>query len=94
MKLTERQLAAILAGLRLLQKTVPLKDRKNLEHFNDCAPLNDTEIDKLCETINHPPVSTVLEALKMLCNVCTHPQSTKAQMRQIAEEARTAIIGS
>lgn len=33
----------------------------------------------------------LLEALKGLINVCTHPQSTKADMKQIAREARAAI---
>lgn len=33
----------------------------------------------------------LLDALKMLVNVCTHPQSTKDEMRLIAREAQDAI---
>ena len=31
------------------------------------------------------------EALRMLMNICTHPKATKAEMRQIAVEARAAL---
>lgn len=34
---------------------------------------------------------TMLEVLKMLCNIATHPQATKAEIRKIAAEARAVI---
>jgi len=42
-----RELATILAALRLFQKQHP-----DTEHFEDVEPLNDDEIDSLCERLN------------------------------------------
>lgn len=36
----------------------------------------------------------LLEALRSLINICTHPNSTKAEMKQIAEESRKAIAAA
>ena len=38
-----------------------------------------------------PAAPDLLAALEGLVNVCTHPQSTKADMKRIAQEARAAI---
>jgi hypothetical protein len=44
-----------------------------------------------CAGINPEAVPDLVEALKGLCNVALHPLSTKAQIRQIAREAREAL---
>lgn len=40
----------------------------------------------------HNSHEAVIEALKGLYNICTHPKATKAQIAQIANEARTALV--
>jgi hypothetical protein len=51
MDFNKRETAVILAGLRLLQR-VPVDERDGIEHFFEVEPLNDEEIDDLCERIN------------------------------------------
>lgn len=49
-KLNSREIATMLAALRLFQmKGDPISYH---EHFADCEPLSDLEIDRLCESIN------------------------------------------
>ncbi len=48
MKLTNKELATLLAALRAFQK----KPSKNMEHFQHCVPLAHDEIDALCERLN------------------------------------------
>ena len=49
-KLTYRELSTILAALRLFQSE---RDwGRDLPHFDDCTPLDDAEIDELCERLN------------------------------------------
>lgn len=48
MKLRRKELATLLAALRLFQ----VNPSKNMEHFQDCAPLTHDEIDTLCERLN------------------------------------------
>ena len=49
MHFTERQIAHILAALRLSQKV----DLSGMPHFDEAGPpLNDSEIDLLCEELN------------------------------------------
>jgi hypothetical protein len=51
MELTYRELSTILAGLRLLQET-PTHELTGMDHFVDCEPLSDEDIDDLCERLN------------------------------------------
>ena len=48
MKMTERQLAHVLAALRFCQS----KDLSHMWHFDETTPLTDAEVDDLCEAIN------------------------------------------
>ena len=50
MKLTTKELATILAGLRLAQSN--REKLKSMDHFVDVKPLSDKQIDKLCEKLN------------------------------------------
>jgi hypothetical protein len=50
MGLTKRETATILAALRLFQKRRAEGER--MPHFEDELPLDDLEIDELCERIN------------------------------------------
>jgi len=50
MKFDERELATILAALRLFQSRK--KAPKSMEHFQDCTPLTASEIDALCERLS------------------------------------------
>lgn len=43
-----RQLSTILAALRMFQENPD----ESMEHFIDCQPLNNTEIEDLCEQLN------------------------------------------
>lgn len=47
-----RELATILAALRLWQDIIPEAHRAAFEHFYDQTPLTNTEIDALCERLN------------------------------------------
>lgn len=50
--INDRHVATILAALRLLQRLTDDRGRGSLGHFEDCTPLDDDEIDELCETID------------------------------------------
>lgn len=50
MKLTPKELATILAGLRLAQSH--REELKGMDHFIDEKPLSDKQIDNLCEKLN------------------------------------------
>lgn len=53
MKLNDRELATVLAALRHWQDDIPEGDREGFDHFDEkLTPLNDDEIDKLCEALN------------------------------------------
>lgn len=53
MKLNERDLATILAALRYWRGHIRMDDRKKYPYFDDeCEPLDDFEIDVLCEELN------------------------------------------
>lgn len=63
-----RELATILAALRLWRSlTAPTRDRAFArEHFVECTPLDDAEIDDLCERLNGrapPSLEQTLAAL-------------------------------
>lgn len=53
-----RELATILAALRLFQE-----QRPNTEHFEEVEPLNNDEIDTLCERLNASPAEELSEAI-------------------------------
>ncbi len=48
MKITEKELATVLAALRKFQKSPAI----NAEHFKDVRPLTANQIDELCERLN------------------------------------------
>jgi hypothetical protein len=56
MKLDNRELATVLAGLRCLQVTYPDfsggTPANDFDHFEDVEPLDNFEIDVLCEELN------------------------------------------
>ena len=54
MKLTDRETATMLAALRHYQHNTEFDQRQegSPEHFEDQEPLDDEEIDNLCEKIN------------------------------------------
>jgi len=52
MKLSEEQLATVLAALRHWQETTDYRGRGAYPHFEEHCPLDDSEIDLLCEMIN------------------------------------------
>lgn len=55
MELNDRELATVLASLRLFQTTDAGNAAKNLglePYFEEALPLNAEEIDKLCERLN------------------------------------------
>jgi len=59
MKLTDRELATMLAALRLFQEYLFSSDKEivgKFPHFDEHEPLNPDEIDDLCERLNceHP----------------------------------------
>lgn len=55
MKLTPSQLATTLAALRNFQNLTPtFRVMKWREHFADTRPLDNAEIDALCEVLNSP----------------------------------------
>lgn len=51
--LDEQALATVLASLRLFQATTTYEERIEMEHFVSCPPLNDKQIDQLCERFNN-----------------------------------------
>jgi hypothetical protein len=52
-KLSRREVATILAALRYWQGDTDEDERDGYDHFeDDITPLDDDEIDALCETIN------------------------------------------
>jgi len=53
-RLTERELATVLAALRHWQRAVPEKDAQSYSplHFKAVQPLSHREIDSLCERLN------------------------------------------
>jgi len=50
LKLTYRELSTILAALRLFQSEVDWN--REMPHFDDCEPLDNAEIEALCERLN------------------------------------------
>ena len=53
MQLTERELATILAALRYWQRTLQKDGQPPVtEHFTEATPLDEEEIDELCERLN------------------------------------------
>ncbi|HLJ90640.1 MAG TPA: hypothetical protein VKZ53_27780 [Candidatus Angelobacter sp.] len=60
---TYQEACTILAALRVFQAheltdflpNDPFTRIRNMEHFDDCAPLTDEEIDELCDRIEIPP---------------------------------------
>lgn len=57
MKVSERELATILAALRLFQSNYDSENSEYQEifslHFEDYTPLTNQEIDSLCERLNY-----------------------------------------
>jgi hypothetical protein len=51
-KLNNRELATVLAALRYWQRGLTDVVRAEAEHFDNCEPLTDPEIDALCERLN------------------------------------------
>jgi hypothetical protein len=49
-KLNDRELATVLAALRTAQEDRPIFEQ--MPHFEDVEPLDDDEIDALCEELN------------------------------------------
>ncbi len=62
-KFDYREVCTVLAALRVFQAhqltdyvpNDPGTRIKDMEHFEDCEPLTDEEIDALCERIRIPP---------------------------------------
>jgi len=52
MQLNERELATVLAALRLFQRIQDALFLGGMDHFADCEPLPNDDIDDLCERIN------------------------------------------
>ena len=53
MKLSDRELATVLAALRYWQdEMAPYEDGSTSEHFQEVTPLTTKEIDDLCERLN------------------------------------------
>jgi hypothetical protein len=52
MKLNDRELATVLAALRYWRANVDECDREDYDWFANDKPLDDEEIDELCERIN------------------------------------------
>ena len=52
MRLTNRELATVLAALRHWQATTTPESRRELPHFYDVVPLSDAKIDELCDRLN------------------------------------------
>lgn len=54
MKLNNREIATVLAALRFYQDNTSMVDRGNAEQFSidEFAPMDDLEIDYLCEKVN------------------------------------------
>lgn len=72
MKISNRELATVLAALRLWQAGLPLDfegDAGRTGHFEEHAPLTPDEIDKLCERINCEVSSTEESEELYLCEV-------------------------
>lgn len=59
MKLNARELATVLAALRLFQEHRP----EQMIHFTEVTPLNGLEIDALCERVNHADNLALKEAV-------------------------------
>ncbi len=49
--MTSREVATVLHALRTLQDG-SIKERDACEHFESCTPMDHSEIDALCESIN------------------------------------------
>lgn len=49
--MTSREVATVLHALRTLQDG-PTSERDACEHFESCTPMDEAEIDTLCESIN------------------------------------------
>jgi len=62
MKFSEQKTATVLAALRLWQDTNPVSD-KYQGYFEEVEPLNDEEIDALCEEINFDTTDATHTAL-------------------------------
>jgi len=50
--MNEKETATILAALRYWQEETQMSQRKNHDHFESMVPLDDDEIDELCERLN------------------------------------------
>jgi hypothetical protein len=50
--MTYQEISHVLAALRWVQDAVPHDDFVTLPHFVDVAPLDDTQINALCEKLN------------------------------------------
>lgn len=59
MQLNSQELATTLAALRHFQLTVKHTTRKEHLHFDDVSPLNDEEIDQLCDKINQAELESI-----------------------------------
>ena len=77
-KLNSRELATVLAALRYWQTTQDDPKGYSPEHFEDDEPLDDNEIDALCERLNvaekpEKPDAPTLEALMAVWELMSHP---------------------
>jgi hypothetical protein len=50
MTFTFEEFCTILAALRVFQ-AMPMAQRQQMDHFDDCEPLTNEQIDALCERI-------------------------------------------
>jgi hypothetical protein len=51
-KLTDREVATILHALRIFQHDGPGAEAGSCDHFEECQPLTNSEVDALCKSIN------------------------------------------
>jgi len=54
--MNEKETATVLAALRYWQEETQMSQRKNHDHFESMVPLDDDEIDELCENLNTDPI--------------------------------------
>jgi len=65
-KLSDSELATILHALRMFQIERIGEDEDGCDHFEDCQPLTNPEIDDLCELINLDCYIVEAEAMEHL----------------------------
>ena len=103
----ERELATILAALRYYQRTgvcldgrngdliVPEPERDVATDGNTLEPLDEAEIDELCESINYEPTlpDQMLSALERVSAACGDKYDWAGEVEAVLEAAYQAGMG-